>query len=737
MTSNDDIEREQEYFDQAAEARERMRAATDAAPAAAAHSGAASGIRRQADRYLATLGGAGEAVAVGRFDPEDDRPMYLGKHAIFGVDGDPLVINWQVRAAEPFYKATVANPMGLVRKRQYTTAGNQILNFEDLMFADLAEQVGALDGGPVVDDALLSELDRSRSGEMHEIVQTIQAAQYDIIQLPLDRVLVVQGGPGTGKTVVALHRVSWLLYNHRTELAPSEVLILGPSRPFIRYIRGVLPSLGDQDVVQTEVTSLGPNVRRGREEATDVTQLKGGARMAELLRRAVRERVRVPEEQIAQQVGARRLVVDGDELQTEVDRVSAMPYSAGRVQIRSWLVAYATRELRMSEEAVRQPIEQLLERIWPQHTPQSFLQELYASRDRLLQAAGNDFTAREVQLLQRGTSSRGLRDEVWSDADMALLDELNELIGTETIRSYRLIVVDEAQDLSPMQLRAICRRSTGGAMTLLGDIAQSTGAWARDSWDDLLQQLPTDLPHLVEELRYGYRVPREIFDVAATLLPIAAPTVRPPEIVRTAGWPPEFVRVDASEVGGAAVAEAMGYSSHGLSVGIICPDAHRVALEHALEANGVNWQDAGRDALGSSINVVRPIDAKGLEFDAVVVVEPEALIAEDERGHRLLYVALTRATKRLSVVHSTSEAIPLVGPIAPLVPVQAPKGGQPPTQSPERRAPRSGDVPSSSRRNRIIGVVAAELADEIRATIQPDQWQEVLDAIEHELRLSE
>ena len=732
MASTDDIQREQEYFDTAAEARERMRSATDAAPSAAAHQGAATGIRKQADRYLAALGGPDDAVAVGRFDPEDDEPMYVGVHAIFSTDGDPLVINWQVPAAEPYFKATVADPLGLTRKRQFATDGNQILNFEDLLFDELADQIEVLDGAPVVDDALLGELDRSRTGEMHQIVQTIQAAQFDIIQHPLDRVLVVQGGPGTGKTVVALHRVSWLLYNFRAELTPQDVLILGPSRPFIRYIRGVLPSLGDQDVSQTEVTSLGPSVRRGREESAEVTRLKGDARLADLLARAVRERVRVPVGNIEQQVGARRFVVSGEEVQAEVERVRGSTYSDGRVQLRAWLVARATRDLRMSDEAVRQSIEQLLERLWPQHTPQSFLQELYASRDRLLQAAGDDFTAREVQLLQR-TSSRGLRDEVWSDADMTVLDELNTLIGTEAVRTYRLIVVDEAQDLSPMQLRAIRRRSSGGAMTLLGDIAQSTGPWARDGWDDLLEQLPADLPHIVEELRYGYRVPREVYAVGARVLPVAAPTVQPPEIVR--GGPefaPSFVHISTSELGVAAVTEAMGYSARGLSVGIICPDDQRIALEHALEANGVAWQDAGRDALGSSINVVRPLDAKGLEFDAVVVVEPTAIIAEDERGHRLLYVALTRATKRLSVVHSTVEAIPLDAPVPTQEGTPAPADVHWPAPAPALE-PAPIAVPRRPRQSRIVGIVAAELADEIRGTIQPDQWHEVLEAIEREL----
>lgn len=736
VTDTNEIQAEQAYFDEVAEARERMRAATGAAPEAAAHPGAATGLRKQADRDLASLGGPDDAVAVGRFDPDGAAPMYVGVHAIFDRDLEPLVINWQVEAAAPFYTATVADPKGLIRKRQFTTDGNRVVRFEDLLYADLAKQIDGLSGGPQVDDALLNELDRSRTGEMHQIVQTIQAAQYNIIQLPLDRVLVVQGGPGTGKTVVALHRVSWLLYNYREELTPRDVLILGPSRPFIRYIRSVLPSLGDQDVAQSEVASLGPNVRRGRDEASEVAKLKGDSRMAALLQRAVRERIRVPEGEIEQRVGARRLVVAEEELQAQVDRVRGLPYAAGRVQIRAWLVAKAVRELKMSEEAVRQPLEQLLERVWPQHTPQSFLQEMYASRDRLYQAAGDDFTAREVTLLQRSTEARGLRDEVWSDADMAVLDELNELIGTETVNSFRLLVVDEAQDLSPMQVRAICRRSLGGAITLLGDIAQSTGPWARDSWDDLLRQLPVALPHMVEELRHGYRVPREVFEVAARVLPIAAPGIRPPEIVRESGCPPTFERVDVSALGVSAVKEAMGYSSRGLSVGIICPDVHRVSLELDLGANAVNWQDAATGSLSSSINVVRPIDAKGLEFDAVVVVEPAAIIAEDERGHRLLYVALTRATKRLSVVHSTAEAIPVAGWGAAVPPAAgvAPTVAAPPDLSGLNQA-QTPHRDSRVRSNRIIGSVASELAGDIRTTIQPEQWQEVLDLLAAELGL--
>lgn len=289
-----------------------------------------------------------------------------------------------------------------------------------------------------------------------------------------------------------------------------------------------------------------------------------------------------------------------------------------------------------------------MDRLWPSFTAASFLRELYGSRDRLMGAAGDEFTAREVSLLHRRPADR-LSEETWSDADLAVLDEAEHLINSVEAR-FTHIVVDEAQDLSPMQLRAIARRSANGSMTIVGDIAQSTGHWARDDWDELLDHLPADLPHVREELRYGYRVPRQVFELAAQLLPLAAPTVQAPQIVREGPAEPLIHRIDGDERAAEAVRVAMGHAAHGRSVAIICPASCRPNTERELEARDVAWRAASAGELGPGINLVGPQEAKGLEFDAVVVMEPEDIVAEDDRGHRLLYVALTRTTRYLDIV---------------------------------------------------------------------------------------
>ncbi|MBU2668247.1 UvrD-helicase domain-containing protein [Actinoplanes bogorensis] len=656
---------EQKYFDHVSDHRERMRRGLLDAPAAAANAGAAVRLRKDAEARLARIGEPDDAVAVGRMDDDEGETLYVGYQTIFDDDSEVLVVNWQAPAAARYYTATHADAAGLVMKRSFETNGNTISSYEDVVFRQLAAAVAELEGP---DDALLEDLNRDRTGQMHDIVRTIQAAQFDLIRAPLDEMLIIQGGPGTGKTAVALHRVSWLLYNFRDALAPQDVLIVGPNPTFTRYTRTVLPSLGDTSVAQRDIGQFHPAVRRGRLEDVEVVRLKGDGRMAGLLRRALYDRVGVAPDQrpIEAQVDGRPVVFTADEINEFVARSRQTPgtFAQQRQIFRSLMVNTATERARERRLGVRTGLDQLIERLWPSFRAPSFLRELFGSRGRLLAAAGETMTDRDITLLHRRPADR-IADEVWSDADLPLLDYLDTLINGLDER-YRHIVVDEAQDLSPMQLRSIAMRSATGSMTVVGDIAQSTGLWARDDWDDVLAHLPAQLPQRIEELRYGYRVPRQVFEIAAQLLPFAAPDVTAPQVVRDGPADPVFRHPDDDSRAGAAVEAAMAHASHGRSVAIICPAVHRWAVEAELTLRDVAWRAASRNELGQGVNLVSPQEAKGLEFDATVVVEPRDIIAEDERGHRLLYVALTRTTRYLHVVGPLPTAEPPSFVIEPL-----------------------------------------------------------------------
>ncbi|MGY1792797.1 HelD family protein [Geodermatophilus sp. SYSU D00525] len=601
-------------------------------------------------------------MAIGRFDRDDGEVVYIGKHLITDEERNPLVVNWQTDFARPYFEATYDDTRGLLRRRKFRTERNTVQDFEDVVFEDLARRVGELTGleASGIDDTVLRDLEQDRTGEMRDIVQTIHSSQYRLVRAPLEQLLVVQGGPGTGKTAVALHRVSWLLFNHRDRLSAEQVLVIGPNPTFTRYIRQVLPGLGDVDVVHRDLRGLGPTASTGRLEEADTARLKGDGRMAGLLQRALRQRVRVPDrlEELAVESTGSAARFTRQELQLALIRYLASPtYVGGRTGLRAWMTEEMGRRTAGSVSPTQ--IDAAVERLWPSLTPQAFVRDLLASRERLLAAAGDDFTAGDVGRLLRAPAER-LSDETWTDADVALLDEADALVNGSPAQ-YRHIVVDEAQDLTPMQLRAVRRRSVDGSMTLVGDLAQSTGVWARDSWDDVTEALQRQHPVEVEELAFGYRVPQQVFEFAARLLPEAAPGVTPPRVVRQGPEEPGLAEVNEEERVGRTVQIAQDRAAQGLFVGIVCPDSIRPAVVEALTAKNVRYSDAGKGALGASINLVSPQDAKGLEFDSVVVVEPEAIVEESERGLRMLYVALTRTTRFLDVVHA-GRALPLSAP---------------------------------------------------------------------------
>lgn len=645
-----EIAKEQEYFDLAEKQRERLRAAAEEAPEAAAHPAAAKALRRDAQLRKESLGPPGEQVAIGRIDAESGQTLYVGKHLIVDEAHAPLVISWKSPAAEPFYRASQADRLGLVRKRTFECTGNRIDDFVDVIYA-------SMEAGPDAD--LLRDLSKGRTGRLRDIVRTIQEAQFEMIRAPLDQILVIEGGPGTGKTAIALHRVSWLLYHHRDKLRAEDVLIVGPHPTFTRYISAVLPSLGEEDVSQVDVAQLAPQVRRGRREHEAVARLKGDPRMVGLLARAVEARVGAPEPAERLQVDGRFITVPGAEIADAVasSQKAGGPYAQRRQVLRDKLVQLlADRGITTTAGAM----ENLLGRLWPQLTAAAFLRDLLGSRERLLAAAGDDFTVSEIQLLRRRGADR-LSEEVWTRDDLPLLDEAEYLINGAP-RRYAHIVVDEVQDLSPMQLRSIARRSLTGSLTVVGDLAQSTGSWARDAWEEVVAYLPNTLGHSVSQLRYGYRVPREIFEFTAPLLQIAAPETLAPEVVRRGPASPGVHKVQPAERAGRVAGLALAHAGEQRFVGIVCPPTLRAEVEEALAANGSEWSSADRGELGRAINLVSPQETKGLEFDAVIVIEPEEIVAIDPRGHRLLYVALTRTTGYLDIV-CAGQPLPMVAPI--------------------------------------------------------------------------
>lgn len=746
---------EQKYFDTAWEERERSRALLKQAPNAAAGSQAATrGVRRAIEARLDSIPGPDTPVAVGRFDLDVEDPRYVGRHAILNEERDVLVVNWQAPAAQPFYTATIDEPQGVTLIRKFETVRNQIRTFEDTLLADLADRVDELtaDQKRGVDDALLRDLEADRTGEMSDIVQTIHASQYDLIRRPLDELLVIQGGPGTGKTAVALHRASWLLFNHRDVVDPGDFLVIGPSRTFARYIQKVLPGLGNEGVAQTDVRSLGPQTSDGRHETLEVARLKASRRMVGLLGRALHARVRFPDRTDALPVG--RVTLTRAEVMTQLDILRRSPtYSAGRTGMREWIGRAANRRVGGAVPLETTVIEQALERVWPSLTPQAFLQDLLGSRARLTAAGGDDFTAADIERLYRSAAD-SLGSEIWSDTDVALLDEADSLINGRS-ETYTHIIMDEAQDLTPMQLRSVRRRSVAGSYTVVGDLAQSTGAWSRSSWVEVIEALRGEHPHHLEELRLGYRVPRQITDLADRLLPVIAPELQPATVVRRGPVEPHVVTVTSQDVIDRAADEASRYAGLGHFTGVICALSDHDAVADALRDRAIHFTDAGDGQLSNSINLLTAEQAKGLEFDAVVVIEPAAIARSDLTGPRQLYIALTRTTRALTIVHSqrydllgltdgepdqsASEGLSSQSPTIAAearIPVLT-EGGERDDDIRDQAVPAPSPMPAGgSMRDRMIRSAAQIFADEVRGSLPEDAWPALIRQLTKELGIS-
>lgn len=651
--SHPEIHAEQEYFDDAARHRERRRLkAEEADPeSAVAHHGAAAALKESLKMRASSMGGPDTPVAFGRADLDNGETYYVGRAPIFDEDGETLVISWKADQAACYTQSTSTERMGTHLKRHFTTERNTIV---DIIEEFLAEGGAAALPAPVRDQ-LLRELSQRREGVLHDIVQTIEAAQDRVMRAPAEGVLVVQGGPGTGKTVVGLQRISVLIYRDRLET--DDMLFVGPSRSFLRYVRRVLPALGDDGVLQFAIEDLSPlRVRDLGSDEPQVGRIKGDARMSELMSRALRSRRSLPQDSIELTVSGSRIRLPAESVRALMEPLhqSQRPHNIARQLLRDQLQRLIVElgapgsvdvgELRGSRE-----FDNLLDRLWPTYSPQEFLRDLLGSERQLKTHAAGLFDEEESLAIARPQQAR-LADEPWTLADLALMDELELLLnGSEATRSYRHVVVDEAQDLSPMQLRAI-RRRTRGPMTVLGDLAQATGSWAHRSWDEVLEHLAPRTHDLVE-LTTGYRVPAEVMRVASAIAHTLDLPVEIPTPIRESGFDPEFRAATDVPLLRSAVEVIRASLQSGLRVGVITAAKSFDEVGNALSYESIEWGD-GRSTLERAVTVLDPPTSKGLEFDSVVILEPTDIVESGPQGLNELFVASTRTTQRLAFVYA-------------------------------------------------------------------------------------
>ena len=597
--------------------------------------------------------------------------FHIGRRHVHAPDGTPAVIDWRAPVSRPFYRASGADPMNLALRRRFGFSGGELTAYEDESFTtDRSEESVEL---TKTSQILIDEIERPRSGPMRDIVATIQPDQDDIVRADAAQTVCVQGAPGTGKTAVGLHRVAYLLYAYREQVRRRGVVMVGPNQAFLSYIRNVLPALGELDVTQTTVgelvQSLGPVPVRGSDtEAAAV--LKGDARMAEVLRRAVWASVRRPEQAVVLARGTRRWRVaawETEELVHEL-RHRGVRYGAARELLEHRIAHVILTQMEAAGEAcddrthetVRRsrPVRAAVEVIWPKLDPVRVVFGLLASAQALAEAAGDLLTPAEQAQIVWSPAPRAPGSARWSPADVVLIDEARDLI-TRT-PSLAHVVVDEAQDLSPMECRALGRRCSTGAATVLGDLAQGTTPWATSSWASLLSNLgkpETD----VRELSVGYRVPRQILDYASSLLAVIAPELRPASSLRADPAALSVLRVPSAALAREVVAAATQACARPGSVAVIAADPQVRSLAGAFDAAGLEHGAPGSDA---RLTLVPVTLAKGLEYDHVIVVEPAQIAQAEARGLQRLYVALTRAVSRLTVLYAEPLPEPLATPVA-------------------------------------------------------------------------
>ncbi len=597
--------------------------------------------------------------------------FHIGRRHVHDPAGTPVVIDWRAPVSRAFYQASRDDPMGLVLRRRFGFSGGELTAFEDERFGagPAGVEAGAGAGEPV-SRLLIEEIERPRSGPMRDIVATIQPDQDDIVRADVGQTVCVQGAPGTGKTAVGLHRVAYLLYAYSERVARRGVLVIGPNRAFLAYIRNVLPALGEVNVSQLTVTELAATVPVRGQDTLAAAQVKGDARMAEVLRRAVWSRLAEPAEPLVLSRGAHRWRISAYELSGLVAelRERGLSYGAGRDLLGHRIAHVILSQLEAAGEtcddrthdSVRRsrPVRAMVDTIWPKVDPVRLVFGLLSDSGALAAAAAGLLDEAEQQAVRWARPPRGPGSARWSPADAVLIDEARGLI--ERIPSLSHVVVDEAQDLSPMECRAIGRRCVTGAATVLGDVAQGTTPWATASWAELLGHLGKPEAEL-RVLRTGYRVPRQILDYASRLLSRIAPGLPPASSLREDPGALQIVAVPVGGLDGQLAQVCAEAAAQPGSVAVIAADQQIPELSRALTGHGLAHDVLdGEPAAAGRLTLVPVTMSKGLEFDHVIVIEPAAITRAEARGLPRLYVALTRAVSRLTVLHTE----PLPGPLA-------------------------------------------------------------------------
>jgi DNA helicase IV len=594
----------------------------------------------------------------------DGAHFHIGRRHVHDPGGHPIVIDWRAPVSRAFYRASQSEPMDLVRRRRFGFSGGSLTAYEDEDFG------GAVPGpGPGQPSRImLEEIERPRSGPMRDIVATIQPDQDDIVRAGADATVCVQGAPGTGKTAVGLHRVAYLLYAHANRMKRGGVLVIGPNRAFLAYIGNVLPALGEVGVSQVTIADLVATVEVRATDSERAARIKGDARMAEVLRRALWAGLSEPAGGLMLTRGSRRWRVPADEiagLAREL-RDRGVRYGPGRdmlghriahVVLSRMEAAGETCDDRTHESVRRtREVRAVVDEVWPAVDPVRLVLRLLSDPGLLARAADGLLDSAEQAEISWTAAPRGPRSARWSAADAVLVDEARDLV--ERIPSLSHVVVDEAQDLSAMECRAVGRRCATGSATVLGDLAQATTPAAVADWPALLGHLGKPDAGL-RVLETGYRVPRQILDYASLLLPRIAPGVPP---ARSFRQDPGALAITGTTPGAfpaaltQACADALGRPG---SAAVIAADGQVSALARALGRAGMTHRVLGSEGPADRLTLVPVSLAKGLEFDHVIVAEPAAIAAGHSHGLHQLYVALTRAVSRLTVLHSQ----PLPGPL--------------------------------------------------------------------------
>jgi DNA helicase IV len=641
-----ELAREREQLAHARASRERMIDRLERVdPHSAADEFTAEYVEVTVEEALEDLRAPGAGDFFGRIDTRDGPPSssehwYIGRRHIEDDGHEPVVVDWRAPIAAPFYRATAADPLGVELRRRFTLDDGELTAYldEHLDDPDAADVAGG------IPDPVLAEIGAERTGAMREIVATIQAEQDLVIRSPIDQVLVVQGGPGTGKTAVALHRAAYLLFEHRRRLARDGILVIGPNRAFLDYVANVLPSLGERSVRQCTILDLCvPKVEITGVDDADAARAKGAASMLDELELTALVTITPPAEDVVVPVGTRRLVFRRHEIGEWLERAAdaVIPINERRLRLRS----IAQQELRRrtghgdvwSEAG---PLRAALNTAWPTQQPIRLV-------DRLL------------------PGPRGRR-RAWTAADQLLVDEANSLLNGPPL-TYGHVVVDEAQDHSAVALRVIGRRSPGGSMTLVGDVAQSTAPAGQERWDDVFAHVASSSGAgrrlgEVADLTIGYRVPEPILSVANRLLPHTGVDATASRSVRMESHPPSWTRAAPPELAAAVATVTHGIKHRHRLTGVVAPLAHHAAIVEALHRAGLEAVDHLHQLHPGEVPLFGPEQVKGLEFDGVVVVEPDTILDGTPRGARLLYVAMTRAVQELAFVTTRAEPTPVIAP---------------------------------------------------------------------------